>query len=108
MSMKYVPLHIHTEYSLLDGAIRVKDLFKFAKENDMPAVAITDHGTMFGVIMGNILARERITVVILKTVFYSILSRLTKIQMLVFFFMPMENHMVTLEMGKMLTFIMFN
>ncbi len=49
-SMKYVPLHIHTEYSLLDGAIRVKDLFKFAQENDMPAVAITDHGTMFGVI----------------------------------------------------------
>lgn len=48
--MKYVPLHIHTEYSLLDGAIRVKDLFKFAQEHDMPAVAITDHGTMFGVI----------------------------------------------------------
>lgn len=46
--MKYVPLHLHTEYSLLDGAIRIPELFKFAAENDMPAVAITDHGTMFG------------------------------------------------------------
>ena len=34
--MKYVPLHLHTEYSLLDGAIKVKDLFNFAKENNMP------------------------------------------------------------------------
>ena len=46
--MKYVPLHIHTEYSLLDGAIRIPDFFKFAAQNDMPAIAITDHGTMFG------------------------------------------------------------
>ncbi len=43
-----VPLHLHTEYSLLDGAIRIKDLVEFAKENDMPAVAITDHGVMYG------------------------------------------------------------
>lgn len=48
--MKYVPLHIHTENSILDGAIRIKDLCKFAKENDMPAVAITDHGNMYGAI----------------------------------------------------------
>ena len=48
--MKYVPLHLHTEYSLLDGAIRIKDLCKYAKENDMPAVAITDHGVMYGAI----------------------------------------------------------
>ena len=46
--MKYVPLHLHTEYSLLDGAIRIPDLYKFAAENDMPAIAITDHGVMFG------------------------------------------------------------
>ncbi|MBR1616978.1 DNA polymerase III subunit alpha, partial [bacterium] len=46
--MKYVPLHIHTEYSLLDGAIRIPDFYKFAAENDMPAIAITDHGVMFG------------------------------------------------------------
>ena len=48
--MQYVPLHLHTEYSLLDGAIRIKDLCKFAKENDMPAVALTDHGNMYGAI----------------------------------------------------------
>lgn len=48
--MQYVPLHLHTENSLLDGAIRIKELCKFAKENDMPAVAITDHGNMYGAI----------------------------------------------------------
>ena len=48
MSMQYVPLHIHSEYSLLDGAIRIDDLVNFAKENNMPAVALTDHGVMYG------------------------------------------------------------
>ncbi len=47
---QYVPLHLHTEYSLLDGAIKIKDLCKFAKEHNMPAVAITDHGVMYGAI----------------------------------------------------------
>ena len=46
--MQYVPLHVHSEYSLLDGAILIKDLCKFAKEHDMPAVALTDHGVMYG------------------------------------------------------------
>ncbi|MFI3301242.1 MAG: DNA polymerase III subunit alpha [Candidatus Gastranaerophilales bacterium] len=46
----YVPLHLHSECSLLDGAIRIKDLCKFAKENNMPAVAITDHGVMYSAI----------------------------------------------------------
>ena len=46
--MRYVPLHVHTEYSLLDGAIRIKDYVKFAKENNFEAVAITDHGVMYG------------------------------------------------------------
>lgn len=48
--MQYVPLHLHSEYSLLDGAIKLKNLCKFAKENDMPAVAVTDHGAMYGAI----------------------------------------------------------
>ncbi len=48
MSRPYVPLHVHSEYSLLDGAIRIKDLVNFAKENGMPAVALTDHGVMYG------------------------------------------------------------
>ncbi|MEL7563652.1 MAG: DNA polymerase III subunit alpha [Dehalobacterium sp.] len=46
----FVHLHNHTEYSLLDGASRIKSLIKRAKELNMPAVAITDHGVMYGVI----------------------------------------------------------
>ncbi len=46
----FVHLHLHTQYSLLDGAIRLDDLFKKAKEYHMPALAITDHGNMFGAI----------------------------------------------------------
>ena len=48
MNRPYVPLHVHSEYSLLDGAIRIKDLVNFAKEHEMPAVALTDHGVMYG------------------------------------------------------------
>src|ERR1700760_3838382 len=46
----FVHLHLHTEYSLLDGAIRIPDLMKKAAEYSMPAVAMTDHGNMFGAI----------------------------------------------------------
>jgi len=46
----FVHLHNHTEYSFLDGAIRIKDLVAKAKEFGMPALAITDHGGMFGVV----------------------------------------------------------
>nr|WP_321512967.1 DNA polymerase III subunit alpha [uncultured Pseudodesulfovibrio sp.] len=45
---EFVHLHVHTEYSLLDGAIRINDLLSRAKDLGMPAVAITDHGSMFG------------------------------------------------------------
>ncbi|HEY9687838.1 MAG TPA: DNA polymerase III subunit alpha [Coleofasciculaceae cyanobacterium] len=46
----FVPLHVHTHYSLLDAATRVPDLVKIATENNMPAVAITDHGVMYGAV----------------------------------------------------------
>ena len=46
----FVHLHLHTEYSLLDGAVRIPELMEKAKEFGMPAVAITDHGNMFGAI----------------------------------------------------------
>ena len=46
----FVHLHLHTEYSLLDGAVRMKELMKKAVEMEMPAVAITDHGNLFGAI----------------------------------------------------------
>ncbi|MBI3152065.1 MAG: DNA polymerase III subunit alpha [Chloroflexi bacterium] len=48
--MSFAHLHVHTEYSLLDGFSNIKKLVQRVKEMDMPAVAITDHGTMFGVI----------------------------------------------------------
>ena len=46
----FVHLHVHTCFSLLDGACRISDLIEGAAANDMPAVAITDHGVMYGVI----------------------------------------------------------
>ncbi|QNO15648.1 DNA polymerase III subunit alpha [Alkalicella caledoniensis] len=46
----FVHLHVHTEYSLLDGAAKIKDVVAKAKELGQPAIAITDHGTMYGVI----------------------------------------------------------
>ena len=46
----FAHLHVHTEYSLLDGANRIKPLVKRAKELGMEHLAITDHGSMFGVI----------------------------------------------------------
>lgn len=48
--MNFVHLHVHTEYSLLDGAIRIDNLFNKVKELGMNSIAITDHGAMYGVI----------------------------------------------------------
>ena len=50
MSNKFVHLHVHTEYSLLDGFSRLKKLINRCKELNMDAIAITDHGCMFGAI----------------------------------------------------------
>lgn len=47
---KLIPIHLHTEFSLLDGMIRVSELVNYAKENELPAVAITDHGVMYSAI----------------------------------------------------------
>ena len=46
--MDFVHLHVHSEYSLLDGMCRIKDIPKRAKELGMKAIALTDHGVMFG------------------------------------------------------------
>jgi DNA polymerase-3 subunit alpha len=46
----FVHLHVHTQYSLLDGMIFVKDLVRRAEEFRMPAVAISDHGQMYGIV----------------------------------------------------------
>src|SRR5262249_27401625 len=44
----FVHLHVHTEYSMLDGAARLRDLFAACQTAGMPAVAITDHGNVYG------------------------------------------------------------
>lgn len=47
---EFTHLHVHTEYSLLDGSIKVKDIMKRAKELNMDSIALTDHGAMFGAV----------------------------------------------------------
>lgn len=48
--MAFTHLHVHTEYSLLDGSCKIKELAARAKELGMDSLAITDHGAMYGVI----------------------------------------------------------
>ena len=50
MAAKFAHLHVHSEYSLLDGASRISDLVKRAADYDMSALALTDHGVMYGII----------------------------------------------------------
>ena len=44
----FVHLHVHSEYSMLDGAARIPDLMSAVKDMEMPAIAVTDHGFLFG------------------------------------------------------------
>ena len=50
MPRPFTHLHLHTQYSLLDGAIKHDPLFQRAKALNMPAVAMTDHGNLFGAV----------------------------------------------------------
>ena len=56
---EFVNLHVHTEYSLLDGACRIDELIKRVKELGQTAIAITDHGNMYGVVEFWKAAREQ-------------------------------------------------
>ncbi len=47
---RFSHLHVHTEYSLLDGACRIQELCVLAREMGMDSLAITDHGSMYGVV----------------------------------------------------------
>lgn len=57
--MTFVHLHVHSEYSLLDGACKIDELVNQAAEYNMPAVAITDHGVMYGIIDFYKIAKEK-------------------------------------------------
>src|SRR3989344_9047072 len=46
--MRFIHLHTHSHYSLLDGLSKIKDMVKLAKDDGMPALALTDHGAMYG------------------------------------------------------------
>ena len=50
IAKNFVHLHTHSEYSLLDGLSRLSDLVARAKALDMPALALTDHGALYGAI----------------------------------------------------------
>ena len=56
--MAFTHLHVHTEYSLLDGSCKIKELAARAKELGMDSMAVTDHGVMYGVIDFYRAARE--------------------------------------------------
>ena len=49
-SMSFVHLHVHSEYSLLDGFSKIDKLVQRARQMGMPALALTDHGTLFGAV----------------------------------------------------------
>ena len=54
----FIHLHVHSQYSLLDGAIRFEEAFDLAKKFGMDAMALTDHGNMFGVVEFYQMARD--------------------------------------------------
>ena len=59
MSTEFVHLHLHTEFSLLDGACRIDELLDEAVKLKMPALAVTEHGNMFSSVVFHDHARER-------------------------------------------------
>src|SRR5215472_7423639 len=59
MSKSFVHLHVHSEYSLLDGACRIGDLVAAAADQEMPALALTDHGVLYGALEFYFAAKAR-------------------------------------------------
>ncbi len=56
---EFIHLHLHSHYSLLDGANRIDDVMRRAEELEMPAIALTDHGNLFGAVQFHDAARKR-------------------------------------------------
>lgn len=76
---EFTHLHVHTQYSILDGAARIEDLVKKAKEQGMKALAITDHGNMYGVLkFFNAAHKEEIKPIIGCEIYVSDTSRFDK------------------------------
>ncbi|MBI3541667.1 MAG: PHP domain-containing protein, partial [Deltaproteobacteria bacterium] len=76
----FVHLHVHTQYSLLEGAIRIPDLLAKVKEQGSPAVAITDHGNMFGAVDFYFAAKAAgVKPIIGCEIYYTTGSRLSKL-----------------------------
>lgn len=75
---KFVHLHVHTEYSLLDGSSRIEDLLDRTKELGMDTIAITDHGSMFGVIDFYKKAKEKGVKPILGSEVYVAINKYTE------------------------------
>jgi len=75
---QFVGLHVHTEYSLLDGASQIPDLVKQAVELQMPAIALTDHGVMYGAIELIKVCREKGIKPIIGNEMYVINGDITK------------------------------
>ncbi len=78
-SSDFVHLHVHSEYSVLDGACRVKDIVAAACSYSMPAVALTDHGNMYGALEFYLAAKEaKVTPIIGMEAYVAASSRLEK------------------------------
>jgi len=78
-SGNFVHLHLHSQYSLLDGAIRIGDLLKKVKDCHMPAVAMTDHGNMYGTLEFYLKCKDKgVKAIIGSEVYIAPNSRLTK------------------------------
>ena len=67
MSSSFAHLHVHTEYSMLDGASRIQQVVAAAASDGQPAIGITDHGNMYGVLEMYTAAREAGLVPVLGT-----------------------------------------
>ena len=75
--MSFTHLHVHTEYSLLDGLSKINKLLDYVKENNMDAVAITDHGALYGAIEFYKKAKEAGIKPIIGTEIYMATERMT-------------------------------
>src|SRR5258708_27963094 len=77
--MSFAHLHLHTEYSLLDGASRPDELAKRVAKRGMPACAITDHGSMFGEVdFYNAMKKEKVKPIIGREMYVAYGSRFDK------------------------------